>query len=131
MKRFLSSFLLVICCVIASVLFTNIMLFASEKQSAATTLMVVIQPVRIIVVDRNLIIQKIYSNTAEDIRPLVTLNTTDGTEVPYVDSIRKDYLSLKSSINFNKAGIVYQRDNRPIQSFIKTTTGSISKFLFF
>lgn len=131
MKKFIFSIFVIIITVFVSLLFTNVALFASEQNTTKTTLMITIQPVRILVVDKDLIIQKIYSNTTVDIRPIVTLNTSDGTELPYSDAIQKEYQFLKPSLNFSNAGFIYERDNRPIQALLKRASRTVSKFFFF
>ena len=76
------------------------------------TVAAVVEPHRYIVTDNNLQIKEIISNTNQDVRPTVLLNSIDGQEVPYSDSIRQQYQFLKRFTNFSQAGVVYMRPHR-------------------
>ena len=131
MRKILTAGGVIALCVLSSVLMTNVLLFAAEQRSTQTTLLVTIQPVRLIVVDQNASIVEIYSNTTNDIRPIVTLNTPDGMQLPYSETIAQEYQNLKSSVSFARAGLVYQRDTRPVQSVLKKVTGSTLNWFWF
>src|SRR5258708_7252714 len=64
---------------------------------------------RSIVIDQDLTIQQIYSNTKDDVRPNVYQDKIDGSAVAYSDSVRIQYESLKKSLDFSKPGLIYKR----------------------
>lgn len=99
---------------IALVFLTSILL-APEAQAQTITVTAAVRPLRTIIVDKNLLIQKIVSNTSEDIRPMVVLAVADGEELPYSESIQKQYEFLKPSLDFSKPGIIYTREDRFLQ----------------
>ncbi len=111
-----------------TVLLANALLLATETTSSTITVVATVLPQRIIVVDQNLTIQKIISNTAEETRPRVVLGEVDGKEVPYSQSIIEQYQSIKSSLNFSKPGLVYQRDERPIPALLKRIWRIVSRW---
>lgn len=113
---------------LVTIMLANALILATETASNTITVVATVLPVRIIVVDHNLMIQKIISNTAEETRPIVVLGEVDGKEVPYSQSILEQYQQLKPSINFSKPGMVYQRDERPIPALIKRIWRSITKW---
>lgn len=84
---------------------------------------------RSIIVDRDLRIVTIISNTQEDVRPLVYLDTRDGLNLPFAEGIQQQYNTLKPVINFSKPGVVYQRDTRVTLSIFKTAISTIQKLL--
>ncbi len=131
MRRSTSFAIVLTCSVIASVLLSNMFLFASESSSQKITIVATVQPLRSIVVDNNFTIQKIYSNTSQDVRPVVLENALDGSEIGYTNAIRDQYEQLKPSLNFAQPGLVYERDNRPIQALIKRVAGFITHLFSF
>ena len=76
------------------------------------TVTAAVPPARIIVVDDNLKIKSIASNTKEDVNPKVVLNNIDGKEIYYSESIDRQYDLLKLSLNFSKPGVVYQKEDQ-------------------
>lgn len=100
-----------------------------ETKSQNLSITVTVEPVRTILVDRNLQIESIISNTKEDVRPVVLLETQDGTDLPYTESIASQYALLKPVINFSKPGIVYQRDTRVTLAVFKTVLTFFQKIL--
>jgi hypothetical protein len=90
-----------------------------------------VEPTRYIVVDRNLQIKQIVSNTAEDVVPYVLLNSLDGKPLPYTNSIRTQFLALKSSVNFSKAGAVYTKQSSgTVGDAVHKVTETVRKFIF-
>jgi len=65
---------------------------------------------RAIIVDKNLNIKKIISYTLKDTKPRVYLENEYGIELPYTESLERHYQALKSSLNFNKKGVIYDED---------------------
>ena len=126
MKQKIFTFLLQF--VFIFILVTSLVYWGETKnQSLSITLSV--EPVRTIIVDRNLQIVTIMSNTKEDVRPVVFLDTQDGAELPYTEGIAGQYNTLKPVVNFEKPGIVYQRDTRVTLAVFKTTLNFIQKLL--
>lgn len=86
---------------------------------------------RIIVVDKNLNIKQIINYSKKDVQPKVFLEKESGIELPYTESIEHHYLSIKSGLNFDKTGIIYDRDKETISNlfsrliyiFFKSLTG--------
>lgn len=101
--------------------------YFGESKHNKLTVTVTVEPVRTILVNKNLRIVQIISNTTEDIEPIVFLDSQDGVQLPYTDGIRTQYLALKSVTNFNKPGIVYERDDRIFISLYKTIISFIQK----
>ena len=127
MKKTTSAFLIFLG-VICSVLMTNMALYAQEQYGAKLTVVATINPTRIIVVNDDLQIIKVVSNTDQDIRPIVVRGSEDGPEVAYGDSIIQQYQDLKGSLDFSKPGVLYQKDNRPVQAFLSDIFSRIKKF---
>ena len=96
----------------------NMVAFA-EQSSATNTLTVVaeVRPQRIIVVNDALEITKIYSNTAEDVRPTVYLDDVSGKELPYSDSIVDEYQTLVPSLDTSEPGVLYEKKSNPVAAF--------------
>ena len=69
---------------------------------------------RAIIVDKNLNITKIVSYTREEVQPRIFLENEFGIELPYTESIERHYESMRSSLNFNKKGIVYDENRNTI-----------------
>ncbi len=107
----------------------NLLLIAQEIKTQGITVTATVLPTRIIIVDKNLTIQKIISNTSEDVRPIVYLETADGEEIAYSESVRREYSFLKPSLNFSKAGIVYEREERTIPAILKRAGRTVGKWL--
>ncbi len=101
---------------------TNALVIAEEFTHTGGNIQIVasIRPSRILVVDENFVIQKIYSNTATDVRPVVYLNSLDGEELPYSETITKEYLKLKPGLDLSSPGMVYERESRPVVAFFKS-----------
>lgn len=81
---------------------------ALPNSSDTVTVTASIAPQRIVIVNKDLKIIAIYSNTKENIRPSVFLDRLDGTELPYSDSVIRQYESLKPTLNFSQPGEVYK-----------------------
>lgn len=113
---------------LVTVILANALILATETASNSITVVATVLPQRMIIVDENLTIQKVISNTAEEIRPVVVLGEVDGKEIPYSQSIVEQYQSLKTSLNFSKPGVVYQRDERPIPALMKRIWRAISRW---
>ena len=79
------------------------------KSSGKTLVNPKISATRIIVVDKNLTILQIISNTKKDIEPTVRLEQEKGMEISLTDFVSKQYLKLKLAVDFSKNGVVYDR----------------------
>ncbi len=93
-------------------LFLFIILFVVHAHSISVekiNMTLVVVPSREIMVDKNLKIISVVSNTPTDVLPRVFLENEDGPELPFSDSIKNQYQSLKPSLNFLKIGYVYER----------------------
>ena len=103
----------VLLCSLIAIIVSNWALLAAQNGGGATlTVVATVRPQRIIVVDQNLSITQIISNTNQDMRPLVVLNTVDGPEIPYSESIVRQYAVLKPTLDFSHPAIVYDRSTR-------------------
>lgn len=111
---------------IITVLLTNVLLLATEQGGSSVTVVGTVLPQRLIVVDENLTIRKVISNTSEEIRPTVVLGEVDGKEIPYSASIIDEYQFIKPTLDFSQPGIVYERDDRPIPALLKRIWRRIS-----
>lgn len=129
-NRWVTTYQLVLSTIVFLAIITSIVI-AQPEASNQFVVMATVLPERIIVVDDNLNIQQIYSNTKQDVRPDVYQNRADGPEVPYSDSIRIQYENLKSSINFSKPGQVYQRPASSFQSFFRSIGAFFRRVLGF
>lgn len=113
--------------VILTVLFTNILLYATEQRSASVTIIASVAPVRYIVVDDTFTIRSIFSNTDQDVRPVVFFRSLDGEELPYSDSVRIQYQSLKPTLDFSRPGQVYAYEPRPVQVLLQSIVRVLTK----
>lgn len=100
-----------------------------ETKNQSLSITVTVEPIRTIIVDRNLRIIEIMSNTKEDVRPIVLLELQDGIELPYTEGVQQQYKILKPVINFNKPGLVYERDTRVTLAVFKTIISFVQKKL--
>ncbi|GEM_PF-5518940 len=81
----------------------------ANAASGNVTIIATVSPQRIIIVDKNMIIQQIISNTALAVRPVVFLEKAGGEQLSYVESIRKQYQYLQSFVDFSRPGVVYEK----------------------
>jgi hypothetical protein len=65
---------------------------------------------RVIIVDKNLKIISIYSNTKNEVVPTVRLENEKGDVIALTDTVLDQYEELKPKINFSKLGKVYDSD---------------------
>jgi hypothetical protein len=86
-----------------------------------------VEPKRTIIVDRNLQITTIISNTKEDVEPVVYLETAGGIDLPYTESIEGQYKALKPVLDFGKSGTIYQRDTNVLLALLKTILSFLLK----
>ena len=91
------------------IIVATVVVSAVPKSGGTVTVIAAVAPHRSIVVNDDLTIIQIYSNTTKEIRPEVYLDKLDGEQVAYSDSITDQYQALKNSINFNEPGLVYER----------------------
>lgn len=113
---FLFILLLVVAC---------IYLFKSIKK---TSIKSSIPNIRIIIVDKNFNILQIISNTKKDIEPTVRLENEKGMEISLTDSVSKQYLKLKPTVNFSKNGVVY--DKRYVSFFGILLPDSLQQIIY-
>lgn len=130
MKKRTRSILQLIMVTLIVTLLSNFLIYATEEKSNTITIIATVNPQRIIIVDKNLTIQKIFSNTAGEVRPLVFLNAVDGEELAYSDAVINQYEGLKDSLDFSQPGVLYQREERPALAALKGIIRRI-KILFF
>lgn len=109
----------VLVCVTITFTLSEWLLQAAGPGGSTITVMATVRPQRIIVVDKQLAITRILSNTARETRPIVLLNSVDGKEMPYSESIVDQYASLKPSLDFSKPGIVYERREAGVLRWLK------------
>lgn len=107
-QRLVSIYRLVISTIVIIVVVTAIA-SAVPKSGDSFTVLATVAPQRSVVVDKDLTVLQIYSNTTKDVRPNVYLDKIDGEEVAYSDSILHQYQAIKKSVNFTKPGLVYQK----------------------
>lgn len=105
--------------IMAFILIVSMMILVSESSTKPMVVTVTVNPTRVIIVDRDLVIRRIISNTKDDVRPVVYLESEDGRELPYTESITEQYLALKSSMNFKEPGIIYDREDRVPIALVK------------
>lgn len=110
-------------------IFASLMVLTVESKSQNLVVTITVEPNRIIIIDKDFNIQKIFSNTKIDVRPTVYLESEDGLEVPYTESIMRQYQFLKPTLNFNEPGMIYERDDRPSIAFIKLIIRTLKKFV--
>jgi len=111
------------------VFIVSLIVLAVESSSQNMVVTVTVEPTRVIIVDKNFTIQKIISNTGADVRPIVYLNSEDGLEVPYTESIFNQYMFLKNTLNFSQPGIIYDRDERTPIALLKLVFRTAKKIL--
>ena len=72
-----------------------------------------VPPTRIIIVDKNLEILQIISNTRKEVEPTVRIESEKGPELPLTESVLGQYQKIKPTLNFSKIGIIYpsRREN--------------------
>lgn len=111
----------VVCSFFSVVLLSNVFLFGTSNTDTQReiTIVATVLPTRTIIVDKNLTILKIYSNTKDDVRPIVLQDKLDGASINYSDAIQSQYSALKPVINFTQAGLVYQRDTNPVRGLFR------------
>ena len=66
-----------------------------------------VPPTRIIIVDKNLEILQIISNTRKEVEPTVRIESEKGPELPLTESVLGQYQKIKPTLNFSKMGIIY------------------------
>lgn len=119
--------------VIVSVAVTSMAISAlspTSQPSQGYTVLASVQPARYIVVDSNLQIKQVISNTDQDVIPYVVLSSLDGAQLPYTASIQHEFAELKPSLSFAKAGTVYERNNAgSLRGAFKSVLSSIRKFI--
>jgi len=108
------------------ILFSGVVFF-TESKSTNMSITMTVEPIRTIIVDKNLRIVRILSNTREEVRPVVYLEGQDKLELPYTDSIMEQYTLLKKVTNFSKPGVVFERDDRVSVSFFKYILSLLGK----
>lgn len=118
-RRLLSFSLTVLLCTSAALIVSNWLLQAAGPSGSTLTIMATVRPQRFIVVNRDLKIQAVLSNTDHNVRPTVYLDGIDGQEIPYSESIIEEYQNLKPSLNFSKPGILYERRNGRLQELVQ------------
>ena len=114
---------------VTAIFITSFVVLLVESQNQKMTVTVTVEPQRVIIVDKNLTIMQIISNTELDIRPIVLLGSQDGSELPYTESIMRQYFFLKPTLNFSQPGILYDRDERAPVALIKLVARTIMKWL--
>ena len=116
--------------IVVLVLLTNTVVFAARQRAGEVAIVATIRPQRIIVVDDDLTIQRIVSNTDQEVRPLVVRGIESGVEIPYSPSIVAQYEILSESIDFSQPGLVYERPPGALMEFMNRSVGFIRKWTF-
>ena len=95
--------------------------FASNvSPGSSITITAVVLPARYIIVDSNGIINKILSNTKQNVTPKVYLNSINGKELVLTNKISNQYTKILKKIKLkNLCGIIY---NKPL--YIQNNTSS-------
>lgn len=117
-------------CLILIVLFLSF-LKVNPAYAATTTVQVTIKASRIIVVDEQDQIKQIWSNTGNTVTEYETIarrKTSDGAIEELTPTIQKQYQELEKTINWEPAGMVYERKEQVFVSFVKQL-GNIIKEL--
>ncbi len=126
MRRYLITGIRAAAILVLSTLLASFVVVAGEEASTSggnISVVASVSPARYIIVDHDLKIQRILSNTKDEVRPSVLLLTADGEELPYTDSIRSQYASLKPKLDFSHPGEVYKRQQPTITYIVNSITG--------
>lgn len=107
----------------------SLVVLTVESTTKNMVVTIIVEPNRVIIVDKNLNIQKIFSNTKTDVRPIVYLESEDGLEVPYTEAIIRQYQFLKPTLNFNEPGLIYDREDRAPIALIKLVVRTLKKLI--
>ena len=86
-------------------------------------------PSRVIIVDRDLTIQEVYSNTPKDVRPAVYLGSVNGVPESFDGTVRDQYAKLEPTLDFGRTGIVYAKANDPVGAFFRNIWKTILGWL--
>lgn len=116
---------------LAFIIITSLFVAATPTSNDSVTIVASVAPLRTVIVDNDLNIIKIYSNTMQNVRPQVYLGGLDGAEQPFSDSISRQYQSLKSSLDFSKPGLIYQRPLGAVGSILRSIAGVVKRLLGF
>lgn len=89
--------------VIGVTVFTSPVSAAIPTSSGGETVITArVMPVRHIVVDRDGVIQRIISNTSEDVTPIVHLGTAENGEVPLTAEVKRNYELEIAQLNMER-----------------------------
>lgn len=102
---------------------------AQSNTDSQIIVLATVLPERSIIVDSDLTIQKIYSNTLREVRPNVYQDTISGPIVAYTESIQEQYEELSHSIDYSKPGLVYVRPSNQFTSFLRTISNFFKNLL--
>lgn len=129
-NRWVTGYQLLLSTVLFLVIAT-VVVIAQPSANTSFVVMATVLPERSIVIDDDLNIQQIYSNTKQEVRPNVYQDKISGPQVAYSDSIRSQYDDLKSSLDFSQPGLVYQRPTSNAESFFRSTLNFFKRLLGF
>lgn len=90
-----------------------------------------VEPQRTVVVNENFQIISIVSNTSKEVEPKVFLNTVDGKELEYTETIKDEYDILKETLSFAKPGVIYEYKEVTGKNVFTTSALKIAKLLNF
>ena len=120
--------------VVVSVAVTSVTIHALQPDGSAGQsygVLASVQPARYIVVDSNLQIIQIISNTRQDVIPYVVMNSLDGSQIPYTNAIQSEFANVKGSLSFTKAGVVYERNSSgSVRGALKNIWRAVRVFVF-
>jgi len=85
---------------------------AHAQSGNSVTITAVVAPVRTILVDNNLRIIQIESNTPLNVTPSVYKGTYTSKQVSLTPSINKQYKAIINRVNTRKTGIIYSYNPR-------------------
>jgi hypothetical protein len=83
----------------------------SAKQSVVSStinISAIVTPGRYVIVNQEMTIQQILSNTPEDVLPDVFLDNFNGQRLKFDGLIASQFYQLQSRLSFSQTGVVYQ-----------------------
>lgn len=118
----ISSLVLVLGLVIIYIMTGN-----TEKQLTNNYSLIQTDPQRVIIVNKNLTIIQVISNTKKDVKPMVRLENITGTELPYTLSIQEQFFWMKMYFSFSDSHIEYDQRTGMIGLMINSITDIFKK----
>ena len=102
--------------------------FALNQAPASIVVTAVVAPVRYVLVNQNIEIIEILSNTPLNVPPKVYQSSFKSNEIPLTTPIDKSYRDIIVKINTSKTGVIYSRQaNQPVGLISMDSLRSLSK----